>query len=95
MLDCVHLVIVVARSLASEVIAVVATPIPPFSVVAVVATPKASVVETSVVVVPSGRLLVLLGSSDVFSDELFCVVDVGIILGRGEEFGDRGRPLAQ
>jgi len=38
-LDCIHLVIVVARSLSSKVIAVVATPIPPFSVVAVITTP--------------------------------------------------------
>jgi len=64
-LDCVHLVIVVARSLASEVIAVVAAPIPPFSVVAVIATPRVSVVETPTAVFPSGRLL---GSSDVHSD---------------------------
>ena len=76
--------IVVARSLASEVIADVV----------VLATLRVSVVETYAVVVPSGSLLVLLGSSDVFSDEFFYVVSVGIILGRGEEFGDRGRPLA-
>ena len=92
MFDCVHLVIVVARSFAPEIIAVVAAPIPPFSVVVA---PKASVVEMSAVVVLSGRLLVLLGSPNVFSDELFCVIGVGVILGRGEDFSDRGRPLAQ
>ena len=91
-LDCIHLMVVVARSFAPEVIAVVAAPIPPFSVVVA---PKASVVETSAVVVLSGRLLVLLGSPDVFYDELLCVIGVSVILGRGEEFGDRGRPLAE
>jgi len=91
-LDGVHLMIVVARSLASEVIAVVTAPIPPFSAVAVVSTPRVSVVETSTTVVPSGRLL---GSSDVFSDEFFYVVGVDIIFGCGEELSDRGRPLAQ
>jgi len=91
MLHCVHLVIIVMRSLASEVIAVVAVPIPPFSKVTVITTPRVSVVETSTVVVPSGRVL---GSSDVLSDELFCIVGVGEIFGRGEEFGDHGRPLA-
>jgi hypothetical protein len=85
-------VIVVVRSLASEVNTVVATPIPPFSVVVVIATLRVLVVETSTAVVPSGRLL---GSSHVFSDEFFCVVGVGVIFGRGEEFGDRDRPLTQ
>ena len=94
-LDCVDLVVVVARSFACDFIMVVTAPVPPFSVVAVVVAPKASVVKTSAVVVPSGKLLVLLGSSDVFSDELFCIIVIGIILGRGEEFGDCARPLAQ
>ena len=91
-LDCVHLLIVVMRSFTSEVIAVVMAPIPPFLVVTVVTAPRVSVVQTSTAIVPSGRLL---GSSDVFSDELFCIVGIGVIFGRGEEFSDRGRPLAQ
>jgi len=90
-LDCVHLVIVVTRSLASKVIAVVAMPIPSFSVVAVVASLRIAIIETSTAIVPSGRLL---DSSDVFSDELFCVVGVGVVFGCGEEFSDCGRPLA-
>ena len=90
-LDCIHLVIVVARSLSSKVIAVVVAPIPPFSVVAVITTSRVSVVKMSTAVVPSGRLL---GSSDVLSDELFYVVGIGVIFGRGKEFGDSGRPLA-
>jgi len=90
-LDCVHLVVVVVRSLAPKVIAVVATPIPSFLVVAVIASPRVAVIETSTAVIPLGRLL---DSSDVFSDELFCVVGVGVVFGCGEEFSDRGRPLA-
>ena len=90
-LDCVHLVIIVTRSLASEVIVVVTTPIPSFSVVAVIAAPRVSVVETSTAVVLSRGLL---DSSDVVSDEPFCVVGVSVIFGRGEEFSDCGRPLA-
>ena len=82
--------IAVARSLASEVVTIVTTPIPPISVVAVVAMAGILDVEASTVVVSSGRLLV---SSCVFSDELLCVVGIGITLGCGEKFGDRGRPL--
>jgi hypothetical protein len=91
-LDCVHLVIVVARSLASEIVAIVTTPVPPFSVVAVVTAVGILVVETPAAVVSSGRLL---GSSYIFSDELFCVVGVGVVFGRGEELGNRGWPFAQ
>ena len=91
-LDCVHLVIVVARSLASEIVAIVTTPVPPFSVVAVVAAVGILVVETPAAVVSSGRLL---GSSYILSDELFCFIGVGVVFGRGEELGDRGRPFAQ
>jgi len=91
-LDCVHLVIVVARSLASEIVTIVTTPVPPFSVVAVVTAAGIPVVETPTAVVSSGRLL---GSSYIFSDELFCVVGIGVVFSRGEELGDRGRPFAQ
>ena len=83
--------VVVARSLASEVIAVVTAPVPPLSVVAVITTPGVSVVETSTAIVSSGRLL---GSPDIFSNELLRIIGISLILGRGEEFSDRGRPLA-
>ena len=59
-LDCIYLVIIVARSLASEVITVVVTPIPPLSVVAVVATARVPNVETSTTVVSSGEAARLL-----------------------------------
>jgi len=92
MFDCVYLVIIVARSLSSEIVKIITTPVPPFSVVAVVAAAGIPVIETPTAVILSGRLL---GSSYVFSDELFCVVGIGIVLGCGEELGDRDRPFAQ
>jgi len=90
-LDCVHLVVVVARSLACEIIAIVTTPVPPFSVVAVVTAAGIPVVETPTAVVASGRLL---SSSYIFADELFCVVGISVVFGRGEEPSDHGRPFA-
>jgi len=89
-LDCVYLMIAVMRSLASEVVAIVTMPVPPFSVVVVVAAAGIPDVEASTVVVSLGRLL---GSSYVFSDELLCVVGISVVLGYGEKFGDRGRLL--
>jgi len=91
-LDCVHLVIVVARSLASEIVTIFTTHVPPFSVFAVVTAVGILVVKTPMAVVSSGRLL---GSSYIFSDELFYVVDIDVVFGRGEELGDHGRPFAQ
>ena len=76
-LDCVHLVIVVARSLASEIVTIVTTPVPPLSVVAVVATARIPVVKTPTAVVARGKLL---GLSYIFADELFCVVGIGVAL---------------
>jgi len=89
--DYVHLVIVVARSLASEIVATITTPVPPISVVAVVAAVGILVVETPTTVVSSGRLL---GSSYIFADELFCVLGIGVVFGHGKELSDRGRPFA-
>jgi len=91
-LDCVHLVIVVARSLGSEIVMIFTTPVPPFSVVAVVAAAGIPVVETPTAVLSSRRLL---SSSYIFLDELFCVDGIGVVFGHGEELGDRGRPFAQ
>ena len=58
MLDCVYLMIAVARSLASEVITIVTAPVPPFSVVAIIAAAGIPDVEASTAIVSSGRLLV-------------------------------------
>ena len=97
-LNCVDFFVVVTRSFTPEIIMVVAAPVPPFSVITVVGVPKAAVVETSVVVsgvVPLRRLFVLLGSSDVFSHEFFCVVGIGVIFGRGGELSNCAWHLAQ
>ena len=97
-LDCVDFMVVVTRSFTPEIITVVAAPVPPFSVVSVVSAPKAAVVESSAIVsgvVPLRRLLVLLDSFDICSDEFFCVVGIGVVFGCGEELGNRAWPLAQ
>jgi hypothetical protein len=97
-LDCVDFMVVVTRSFTPEIVTVVVAPIPPFSVVMIIVAPKVAVVKTFAVVlgvISSRRLLVLLGSFDIFSDELFYVIDVGIIFGRADELSDRARPLAQ
>ena len=56
-LDCVHLVVVVTRSLAPEIIAIVTSPVPTFSVVTVVTAARVPVVEASTAVISSGRLV--------------------------------------
>jgi len=91
-LDCVHLVVVVARALASEVITIVTLPIPTFSVVAVVGATMVPVVETTTTVVSSRRLV---GTSRIVPDELFCVIGVGVIFGRGKELDHRRWPFVQ
>ena len=91
-LDCVHLMVVVMRSLASKIIAVVASPVPTFSVVAVVAAARVPVVEASTTVISSGKLI---GASRIFSDEFLCVIGICVVFGRGEVLGDRGRSFAQ
>ena len=90
-LDCVHLVVVVTRSLASEIVAVVAAPVPTFSVVAVVAVARIPVFKASMAIIPPGRLV---GSSRILPDEFFSVVGISVVFGRGEELGNRGRPFA-
>ena len=96
-LDCVDFVVAVAKSFTPEIITVVTAPVPPFSVVSVVGALKAAVVEMSTVVsgvVPSRRLLVFLDSSDVFSEEFFCVIGIGVVFGCGEELCNRAWPLS-
>jgi len=92
MLDCVYLMVAVTRSLASEIVAVVAMPVPPFSVVAVVTAARIPLIEASTTVILPGRLD---GSSHIFSDEFFSDVGIGVVFGCGEELGDRGRSFAQ
>jgi len=90
-LDCVHLVVKVTRSLAPEIVAVVTSPVPSFSVVAVVTAARVPVVEASTTVVSSGRLV---GASRIFSGEFFCVIGISVVFCCGEELDNRGRPFA-
>ena len=85
-------VVVVARALAPEVITIVMPPIPTFSVVVVVGATMVPVVETTTTVVSSRRLV---GTSRIILDELFCIISVGVIFGRGKELGHRRWPFAQ
>jgi len=91
-LDRIHLMIVAARALAPEIITIVTPPIPTLSVVVVVGAMMVPVVKTTTTVVPSRGLV---GSSRIFSDELFYVISVGVVFCCGEELGHRGRPFAQ
>ena len=89
--------VIVARSFTSKIITTVAALDPPFSVVSVVGASKAGDVETSVVVsgvVPSRRLLVLLDSSNIFSDVFLCVVGIDVVFDHGEELSIHVWPLA-
>ena len=92
MLDRIYLVVVVTRALASEVITIVTPSIPTFSVVTVVGATMVPIVETAATVVSSRELV---GTSCIVPDELFCVVGVGIMFGRGKEFGHHRWPFAQ
>jgi len=85
-------VVVVVRALASEVITIVTRPIPTFSVVTVAGATMAPVVEATTTVISSRELV---GSSRIIPDELLCIIGVGVIFSRGEEFGHRRRPFAQ
>ena len=82
-LDRVHLVVMVARALAPEIITVVTAPVPTFSMVAAVSAVMVPIVKTSTTVVSSKRLV---GASRIFSDEVFC---------HSDELGHRGQPFAQ
>ena len=75
-LDRIHLVVMVTRALAPEVIAIVMPPIPTFSMVVVVSATMVPVVKTSTTVVPSRRLI---GTSRILSDEVFCVIGVSVV----------------
>jgi len=85
-LDRIHLVLVVTRALASEVIAVVAPPVPAFSVVPIVGVTMVPVIETTSTVISSRGLV---GTSRVVPDEFFCVVGVGVVFSHGKKLSHR------
>ena len=91
-LDHIHLVVVVVTALAPEVVSIITLPIPTFSMVAVVRATMVPIVKTTTTIVPSGRLV---GTSCILSDELFCVIGVGVVFCRGKELSHRGWPFAQ
>jgi hypothetical protein len=64
-LDRVYFVVVVARALSSEIVAVVAPPIPTLSVIAVVGAAVVSAVVATTTVISPGRLV---GTSRIVSD---------------------------
>jgi len=88
-LDRIHLVVVLARALASEAVTIVTRPVPAFLVVGATMVP---VVKTTSTIISSRRLV---GTSRIVLDEFFCVVSVGVIFSRGEELGHRCWPFAQ
>ena len=89
-LDCIHLVVVVAGALSSEVVAVVTSPT--FPVIAVVGATMVPVVEATTTIISSRRLV---GSPRIILDEFFCVVGVGVVFSRGKKLGHRCWPFAQ
>jgi hypothetical protein len=91
-LDCIHFVVVVAGALSSEIVAIVAPPVPTFPMIAVVGAAVVSVVEATATIISPRRLV---GTSRIVPDEFFCVVGVGVIFSRGEELGHRCWPFAQ
>ena len=86
-LDRIHLMVVVARALASEVVTIVAPPVPAFSVVGAMMVP---VVKMTSTIISSRRLV---GTSRIVSYEFICVVSVGVIFSHGEELGHRCWPF--
>jgi len=91
-LDCIHLVVVIARAPAPEIITIVTPPIPTFSMVAVVGATVVPVIKTTTTVVPSRRLV---GTPRILSDEFFYVIGIGVVFCRGKELSHRGWPFAQ
>jgi len=85
-LDHIHLVVVVTRALAFEVIAVVTPLVPAFSVVSIVGATRVPIVETTSTVISSRGLV---GASRIVPDEFFCVVGVGVVFSRGKKLGHR------
>jgi len=91
-LDCIHLVVVVTGALSSEIVVIVAPPVPTFPVIAMVGATVVPVVEATTTIILPRRLV---GTSRSVPDKFFCVVSVGVILSRGEELGHRCWPFAQ
>ena len=95
---CVDLMVVVAGPLTPKVVTVVAAPIPSFPPFLVVVAARIATVEyptVAAVLIPSRRVVKLLASSNILSDQFFRVIGVGVVLGGSEKLGDRGRPFTK
>jgi hypothetical protein len=94
--DHVDLMVVVAGPLTLEIIMVVAAPVPSFSVFSIISVVRIATIESPTVVtiiISSRRVVGLLASPDVFSNQFLRVIGVSVILGSSEELTDRGRPF--
>ena len=96
--DCVDLTVIVTGSFTPEFITVAAAPVPPFSEVPIIiavgiVTVKQPTIVTIIILL--GRLVVLLASSDIFSNQFLHVICIDVIFGSSEELGDRARPLTK
>ena len=96
--DHFDLMVIVTGSFTPEFIMVVVAPIPPLSEVPIVVVSRIATVRPPTVVavvISLERLVTLLTSSDVFSDQFLHVIGVGIIFGSSKELGDHAQPLTK
>jgi len=96
--DHVDLMVVIVGPLTPKVVMVVTAPIPSFPPFLVVIAARITTIESPIVVmvvISSRRVVGLLASSNVFSDQFFRVMGVGIVLGGSEKLGNRGRPFTK
>jgi hypothetical protein len=96
--DRVDLMIVVTGSFTPEFITVVTTPISSFLEVPIIIVARSATVKPPAVVaivVSPGRVVILLTSSDVFSDQFLHVVSVDVIFGSSKELDNHAWPLTK
>ena len=90
--------VVVTGPFTPEFITVVTAPVPPLSEVPIIVAARIAAVKPPAavtIIISSGRLVILLTSSDVFPDQFLRVIGVGVIFGSSEELGDRAQPLTK
>ena len=90
--------VILAGPLTPEVVTVVVASIPSFPPFLVVVVVRIATVEPPMVVtvvVSSRRVVGLLASSDVFSDQFFYVITISVVLGHSEKLSDHGRPFTE
>jgi len=88
--------VVVVGPLTPEIVTVVAAPIPSFCAFLIINAVRIATIELSMVVaiiISSRRVVGLLTSPEIFSDQFLRVIDICVVLGVSEELGDCGRPF--